>query len=112
MCQIIDMTQFTNSISDIPANYPFRYTLDYHIRMIAAKNNMGVLDVVKELVLLLEAAGVGLSERQFHRYRIEPKDSSKEELSHIRREVIGGYLDLEADALITGNIIHSSINEL
>jgi|GEM_PF-4733277 len=102
------MTQFTNSISDIPANYPFRYTIDFHLKIMAAKNNMGITDVVKEVILLLEAAGVGLSERQFHRYRIETKDSRKEELSYERREVIGEYIDADPDHLITHNILQQT----
>ncbi len=106
------MPQFTNYISEIPTNYPFRYTLDFHIKMIAAKNGIGVMDVVKEMVSLLEVAGFGLSERQFHRYRIEAKDSTKEELSYARREVIGDYINRDPDDLITHNIIHQTSTEL
>ncbi len=106
------MMQF-NNISAIPTNYPFRYTIDFHVRMMAAKNNMGIEDVVKEILSLLDAAKVGLSERHFRRYRTEAKDSTKAEMSYERREIIGEYCGLsDPDALITNNIIQQTINEL
>ena len=100
------MPQFNNKISQIPTDYPYRYTLDFHIRVLAARRGIGIMDIMAEILALLEVGQVGMTGRQLYRYRIEAKDSTKEELSEERKEIIGEYLELDnTDELVTSNIL-------
>lgn len=99
------MDQNTKITSQIDLeSYPFRYTIDFHLKVRSAQLGATLSAIKQELLAKLDSKGIGMSERMLDRYRMQRQDSDDSKLNEERLALIGEYFGVPADEIITDNI--------
>ncbi len=87
----------------LPPNFNRRYTLDFLVPKKALESGKTILSIEKDVADIM-----GRTTRMVRKYRTEPKDSKRKELSAEVLGDLGTYFGVDPEQLITNNVLDLS----